>query len=586
MSQKPVALLSACLLTFVTALAPAAAAERTAVDLLPESTVIYVELSQPQELLTTIVDHPIKSRILDLKPVREAMEKKPYLDFKAGVAFVESQMGLPWHKIVRQVMGGGVAFAVDGKTQGAALLVQAIDETSQTKLLETLANVAKLDATAKGQAEPYKSGEYRGLKAYAIDKAKLVAFDRWIVVSNKDELAKQIVDRWLDKPEQSFAKNARFAAARANLAKSKTAWAYVDISVLRDAGVAKDLYKGQADNALAEVLLGGILSTLKNTTHATMSLNVQRDRIESIVSTAFDRSWAGETREYFFGPQGQGVAPNALLANEALLNISAYRDVSGMWLRAGDLFNEKTNEELAKADSVLTTLFGGKDFGEDILGTLQPEVQIVVTRQSFSQGQPAPAIKLPAFALVSDLKEPEKMQPELRRTFQSLIGFLNITGAMNGQPQLELDMEKSDSLQLVMSRYLPDPKAKDPLGLKINYNFSPTIAFAGKRVVIASTQELARQLALAKASEKSAAAVDNRVINTDVALRFDALRDVLADNHGQLVAQNMLKEGQTKEEAELAINTLLELIGWFDRAALRLDTNERELRLSVSVATD
>ena len=33
-------------------------------------------------------------------------------------------------------------------------------------------------------------------------------------------------------------------------------------------------------------------------------------------------------------------------------------------------------------------------------------------------------------------------------------------------------------------------------------------------------------------------------------LQFDALREVLADNRGQLVAQNMLKEGHTKEEAE------------------------------------
>jgi hypothetical protein len=146
-------------------------------------------------------------------------------------------------------------------------------------------------------------------------------------------------------------------------------------------------------------------------------------------------------------------------------------------------------------------------------------------------------------------------------------------------------MEKSDAMQLVISRYLPDSKAKDPLGLKINYNFSPTLAFAGKRVVFASTQELARQLATAKPAD---AAVDSQkgVVNTDVALRFEALREVLADNQGQLVAQNMLKEGQSKEEAELAINTLLDLIGWLDRATLQLDTNESEMRLSVKVATD
>ena len=58
------------------------------------------------------------------------------------------------------------------------------------------------------------------------------------------------------------------------------------------------------------------------------------------------------------------------------------------------------------------------------------------------------------------------MQPELRRTFQSLIGFLNIVGAMNGQPQLDLDMEKSEAAQFVTASYLPDPDCQRPARLE------------------------------------------------------------------------------------------------------------------------
>ena len=80
-----------------------------------------------------------------------------------------------------------------------------------------------------------------------------------------------------------------------------------------------------------------------------------------------------------------------------------------MWRGRGDLFNEQMNEELAKADSGLTTLFGGKDFGEDILGAFRPETQVVVARQHFAKGQPTPDIQLPAFGLVAEMKDPEKM---------------------------------------------------------------------------------------------------------------------------------------------------------------------------------
>jgi hypothetical protein len=118
--------------------------------------------------------------------------------------------------------------------------------------------------------------------------------------------------------------------------------------------------------------------------------------------------------------------------------------------------------------------------------------------------------------------------------------------------------------------------------LKINYNFSPSIAFAGSRFVVSSTKELAKTLATAKAADRPPADF-TRVVNTDAVLHFDALREILDDNRGQLVAQNMLSEGRTKEEAEKAIGVLLELVGWLDRAAVTLDTTPSELRLSLDI---
>ena len=64
-------------------------------------------------------------------------------------------------------------------------------------------------------------------------------------------------------------------------------------------------------------------------------------------------------------------------------------------------------------------------------------------------------------------------------------------------------------------------------------------------------------------------------------MHFDALREVLTDNRGQLVAQNMLNEGHTQDEAERAVGELLELVGWFDDLELSLDTTHSELRVSL-----
>jgi hypothetical protein len=573
---------SVVLILMSSACVRASADDRTADEILPASTLIFVEVRQPQQALTTIYDHELVRRAEGLAPVRAALEKKPFLDFKAGVAVLESQMGLPWRRIFDQAAGHGLFIAFDAKTQGVMILAHAVDETTQRQLIETLAKLAGADAQSKGALDPVKAEAYRGIKAYMVNKLHVAVVADWLIVTNNEELGRQVVDRVLDRSPGSLADDPQFAAAHGGASPSSL-WAYVNTATLRDAGLAKKLLGGQAENAVAEALFGGVLSTLQQTPYITAGLDLGDRKVQLFAAAPHDRSWAGESREYFFGPQGSGAAPRSLTGVDTIASLCAYRDISGMWLRAGDLLNEKSNEELAKAESDLSTLFAGKDFGEDILGAFQPELQIVVDRQVFSDDQPAPAIKLPAFGLVAEMKDPDKMQAELRRTFQNLIGFFNVVGAMDGQPQLELDMEKTEAAQFVTATHLPDLNADDPSSLKINYNFSPSIAFSGNRFVLASTSALAHTLATAKASSAPPGEAP-QAVNTDAVLHAGALREILTDNRGQLVAQNMLKEGHSKEEAEQEIGVLLELLGWFDNAALSLDTSANELRVSLEVS--
>jgi hypothetical protein len=114
----------------------------------------------------------------------------------------------------------------------------------------------------------------------------------------------------------------------------------------------------------------------------------------------------------------------------------------------------------------------------------------------------------------------------------------------------------------------------------VNYNFSPSIAFVGSRFVVASTKSFAHVLASANPLEQSSESSE-RVVNTDGVIVAGALRDILDDNRQQLVAQNMLKEGHTKEEAERDVGVLLELIGWLDRLEFSMDTTQNELRISL-----
>jgi hypothetical protein len=562
------------------------AVEGTVTELLPKTTVIYVEVSDPAKIVDGVMAHPLYAKVMALDVTKKAYEQKQYKDFLAGVSLFEGQVGMPWREAIAKTAAKGIVLAVDGETKGVMLAITAEDEASQAKLLEALSNISRLDAVMKGKEKPAELSDYRGVKGYKVSGVIVGLLGKRLVVCNNEAFAKKIVDAHLDHPSDTFAKSDLLKSAEKS-SSGALAFGVVDVAKVRDAGLAKELFGGHAENPAAELLFGGLLSTLKQTPYATLAVRTIGNGLEAKVEMPHDRKWAGDQREYFFGAGGIGAAPESVSPPGALFSLRAHRDISGMWLRAGDLFDEKVNEEMAKAETGISNLLAGKDFAEDILGVLGPQVEIVSALHEFESSAPVPAIKLPGFAFVFDLKDPEAAVPELRRNFQNGIGFFNIVGAMNGQPQFETESEKIGGGQIVSATCVADKrKLKDAAAVPIQYNFSPTVAFAGKRFVISSTRKLAKDILAAKpvATEKSASS--SIVTNTAGTLAGKPIRAVLEANREQLIVQNMLEEGRSREEAEVAIGVLFEIVSWFDSAALALDASDDKLSLKLDVKLD
>ena len=554
---------------------PASAQQITAAHLLPKSTVLYTEIPEPPKLIELLLKHPLRTKIEQVQAYRTAIKSPEFLKFQLGVGLFEGHMGMPWNEALAAIGAGGIYFAYDAKSQGAALLIKAKD-------LDTLINLRKavfqaIQLASQGKPDPIQKGEYRGLTAYEINKVKIAALDSWLLITNKDDLGKRIIDQHLDGGSETLANQEDFIAAVATKPESITAWSYTDIATIRDAGVMKDLYSGRTDNIVAEMLIGGLVSNLKHTRYSSAVLSIDNTQVQLSVRTPHIAEWASD-REYYFGSDHSGQAQEPIVLLDSIFTLSTYRDLSQMWLRAGDLMTDKANDELAQADSQLSTFFSGKDFGEDILGSLFPEIQIVVTRQNPEDFVVKPAIKLPAFAIVARMREPEATVPQFRRVFQSFIGFINVLGAMNGQPQLDLAMESTDKMKLIAATYVPESEDKDSQA-KINFNFSPSLVFAGDRMVLASSRQLATDLVEAPAPTAIKIDSSGPKPNTVALLEVPMLREILADNQAQLVAQNMLDKGHSQEAAEQEIEVLMAIIDLFQSSDVTLFTTADSLRL-------
>ena len=101
--------------------------EKSAADLFPASVVAYAELSQPRELLGTILDHPLREQVLKHPLYAQATSTPQFAKLQAGLAFVEGQLAVDWRAGLEKLTAGGLYVAVDLPTQGVALLVRSGD---------------------------------------------------------------------------------------------------------------------------------------------------------------------------------------------------------------------------------------------------------------------------------------------------------------------------------------------------------------------------------------------------------------------------------------------------------------------------
>ena len=564
---------------------PPRGAECDATELLPSSIVACAEIADLGSVLETVLNHPLRAKLEAMPAYDGFMASGARGKLQMGLRAFEASIGKPWQEALDTLTDRGVTVALDASDGGIAILVN----SSDAELLERFRGF--ILALRQMQGATAKQGDYRGFMADLVgDDVKLVRMHDWMLVTNNSELGKSIIDQYLDRDNESLASNETYLASRKNLegsTENRVASAFLDLKTLRDAGVAKNIFNEKIDNLIGEVAVGGILANLRHTPYLAAQFHLQTAGLSLELATPHDREWEAP-REYFFGdPELASAAPLLQVPNRVFA-LSTHRDLSQMWLRAGDLLTEKGNDQLAVADTTLTTLFSGRDFGEDILGSLDSDVRLVGMEQDFTDVLPQPAIKLPAFALQLQMKDAAETKPELRRIFQSFVGFLNVVGAMNGQPPLDLGMESIGEADLVTATYVPDRDERENRNAKIQFNFSPTVAFDGDRIIIASSTPIARKLIEPASDPENAGEVDDATQDSNTAAQLDVtpLQRILESNRSQLVANSMLKKGHGKAAAEAEVGLLLNLLGFFRDVRLNLDVTDSQMALQLAVDVD
>ena len=558
---------------------------------LPQSTVVYLHV----ESLETLLEHPFSKTLRTSSAFKTLMRSPEAIKARAGLALFEFAIGDKLESILKKLTTHGACIAIDKETEGLVLLADSESAEWLDDYVQRLVKLARTDAKNKEQPDPIREADYRGLRGYEFQKTIVTNIGSVLLVTNKPLLAKDIIDRSMDATDDHLDANPLFQQATKSLSTEsaqdalRIANGFVDLDTLRQAGFAKDLLGSNRKDFAGELLLGGVLAVLQKTSFTSGVVALSPNNLSIQLRVPYDQKWTQESRMFFVGPNSKGfapAAPNTPSSLAMMASVRSYRDLSEMWRRAGDLFDEKVNDQLAQADNTLTTLFSGKDFGTDILGAIEPQIQLMALEQKYAPGS-TPAIKLPSFGLIAKLRDAD-MKKELKRTFQSFIGFLNVAGAMEGNPQLDLDAESIEGVQYYSATYLRDRDKKYDAGLPIQFNFSPTLAFKDDFAYVSSTLAFAKEMAsLTSVNTNAAPELDNAATeldNTVVSVDVDSLRQVLESNRQQLISQNMLEKGHSKTEAENEIDVLMKFLSLLrsGKLALRFDDS---VRLQLDITT-
>jgi hypothetical protein len=172
----------------------AAAAEKTAADLLPASVVGYLEVPEPAKLVSLVLDHPLAGEVAQAPEYEQALNSPQFQQFQAALKQLEDRLGEKWPAALASLTSGGMFVGFDLPTQAGVVLLQAKDAECSAKARGAFLDLARQAGEAQGNANLVKDDTHRGVAINIVGDAQLAVLDRWVVNANKGAALRMVID--------------------------------------------------------------------------------------------------------------------------------------------------------------------------------------------------------------------------------------------------------------------------------------------------------------------------------------------------------------------------------------------------------
>jgi hypothetical protein len=575
--------------------ADAAVTSRSATNWISADAAVCLEIPHPDQLIDRLTDPRILDYASSLAQYRNLLQNKQFREFGTIVKLIAAQLDTTWDQGLKDLTGGGIVVAAEAEKATEPrvfVIITPKNESLLSRAHEALLKLARGDAAGKGKPDPVKTSDYHGVTvyttgdgsapSYAIVRGRLVA-------SNSAKSLATLIDRIVQgAPDRSasggtkLSDSAEWKALESKGSGGDSVRALARLDRLRKLDAARFTMSEKPDTGIT-LLFRSWYEMLKRAPWIAASIRWSEKELAAALELPLYKDGHLAIVKGFV-PDGKEGTSGIIEPPGTIASLSLWRDWATIWESRADLFSPEVAQNLAQLDTVAGQFFGGREFGADFLGAFGPHWRLVVSQQDFNSLKPPPDLKLPSFAIVAEIAEPEgDFGQKLKTAYQTIVGLSNVDATQQKAAPLELGSEEVDGVTLATARYvLPQGGGGENLTPQRRYNFSPSAAQVGKYFILSSSRGLARVL-IKELKGKAGGTNQGAVSRSTLAVEADGheLARILEENRDRFAMQTMLERGETKDKAQSQVDGMLAFVRYLGRGRLSVEDSPSASRLEL-----
>lgn len=549
---------------------------------MPDGALAVLEVSRAEEVLDLLLGDKLLAAVAGIPAWQLEERAAERAKLQEIVGYFAAHLGTDWRTAVRKLLGGGATLAVY-PDQAVLLVIDAVDAPLLERFRDFSTTVAKGEAAKQGNLDRIRSSEYRGVTGWTFgpQEAHAVVGNR-LIVSNRVERLKAVIDLRAD-GGAALADQSEYTAAKAAAGPQADALLMVNLGLLKHAPQVRQALE-RAGNPLGELLVAGVADSLRAANVVTLALDVDGEAI-SLTAASDGQPRDGQGAAAFV-QTGRGVLPN-LQVPGFVAGFSFCRDLHGFYAAKDELFPERTGG-LIFFENMMGIFFSGRDLTDEVLAELAPEIRLVVAQQKYDEASGVPATQFPAVAAVLRMQnEPKKFSIVMEEAWQKAVGLVNFTRGQQAEPGLIIDRPTHGDTRFTVARFAA-PNVEERSDADVRFNFNPALAMPDGYLILSSTEGLARDLMDVLKQEASETLGGIKDVHSLAEINGANLASLLRANRGPLVRNNMLEQGNSPEQAEAAVDSLLAIVGSLGQVGLEIRNvaGAVQTRLSVDLNLD